>query len=203
MAEEKPTREKLLYDFYFDEAARLGQRTDWFLIFHAILLEAFFASQDFVPKLVIGPLGWLTSYLWFMTGYRQRWLSRHLGECMAHAGLMGPETAGLFNNIFAMRRKGLPTVISWPMPVPTFAVIIPFAFAAAWFSLLLWVGRGRSLLVVLLSLAVASLSTLWIVALGSGPKISRVWVDPLASDSLPAEPNEGREQGGLPPRSSR
>jgi hypothetical protein len=27
--------------------------------------------------------------------------------------------------------------VQWAMPVPTFAVVIPFAFTAAWFSLLL------------------------------------------------------------------
>ncbi len=181
MTEDKLTPQRLIYDFYFDEAARLGQRTDWFLIFHAILLEAFFSAHDCLPQVIVGVLGCLTSYLWFMTGYRQRWLSRHLGECMAHEGLTGREVSKLFEGIFQVRRKGLPKIITWPRPVPTFAVVIPFSFAAAWFSLLLWVGRGRWLWVLVTVVITLLISTIWIVKLRNGPEISRQLVDPLVS----------------------
>jgi len=78
MPGEKPTKEGLLYDFYFDETSRVGQRTDFFLIFHAILLEAFFGATHEMPRADVGILRCLTAYLWFMTGYRQRWILRHL-----------------------------------------------------------------------------------------------------------------------------
>ena len=43
MSDDKISRERLLQDHYFHEADRMNQRTDWFLIFHAILFEAFFS----------------------------------------------------------------------------------------------------------------------------------------------------------------
>jgi hypothetical protein len=94
--------------FTWMEVARLGQRTDWFLIFHGILLEAFVAAPEYTARVIVGILGFLTSYLWFMTGYRQRWLSRHLGACMGNPRLMGLEFSGVFEHVFEMRRKGLP-----------------------------------------------------------------------------------------------
>jgi hypothetical protein len=119
MAGEKPTREGLIYDFFVDEASRLGQRTDWFLIFHAILLEAFLSATEKAGAptpdnhphvIVIGILGFLTAYLWFMSGFRQRWLLRHLGACMEHEPLMGLEVSRLFGTLFRVRREGYPAL---------------------------------------------------------------------------------------------
>ena len=186
MAGETPTPQGLLYDFFVDEAARLGQRTDWFLIFHAILFEAFFSVPNAslqpaaaeISQMIVAVIGCLTSYLWFMTGFRQRWLSRHLGECMVQERLMGGDVARLFAAIFEMRRKGLPKVIGWAQPVPTFAVVIPFAFTAAWFALLVVPSRQRW---VSAAAGAASLlvATLWIVWLRHGPVICQQFVEPL------------------------
>jgi hypothetical protein len=109
MPGEKPTKEGLLYDFYFDETSRVGQRTDF--IFHAILLEAFFGAAHETSRVVVGFLGCLTAYLWLMTGCRQRWNLRHLGECMARVQLMGPGVSRLFHGTFEARRKGLSRLI--------------------------------------------------------------------------------------------
>ncbi len=57
MEEEKITPAKLIYDFFMDEGARLHQRTDWFLIFHGILLEAFFAAPQGAARFIVGILG--------------------------------------------------------------------------------------------------------------------------------------------------
>src|SRR5208337_825599 len=74
---------KVLLDFYMDEGARMHQRTDWFLIFHAILLEAFLSekSNGWV-QMVVGSIGVVMSFLWLMTGIRHRWIFTHLGNCM-------------------------------------------------------------------------------------------------------------------------
>jgi hypothetical protein len=172
------TPAKLIYDFYFDEAARLGQRTDWFLIFHGILLEAFFAAPAGVSRIIVGILGFLTAYLWFTTGYRQRWLSRHLGACMGNANLTGENCSRVFERIFEMRRRGLPGWIQWAMPVPAFAVAIPSAFTVAWFSLLLLAG-AKSLVVAVIGLASVSIVTIWIKLLKNGPKIAPELTDGL------------------------
>src|SRR6476620_4202285 len=76
MKPDSPTKETLLYEFFVDEGARLSQRTDWFLIFHAILLEAFFSAKPEMAQGAIGVVGVVTAYIWLMTGLRQRWLSR-------------------------------------------------------------------------------------------------------------------------------
>ena len=137
MPGEKPTKEGLLYDFYFDETSRVGQRTDFFLIFHAILLEAFFGATHEMPRADVGILRCLTAYLWFMTGYRQRWILRHLGECMGQEELVGPDVSRLFPRIFEARRKGLHVLVRWAQPVPTFAIVIPLTFTVAWLVLLI------------------------------------------------------------------
>jgi hypothetical protein len=172
----------LIHEFYFDEAARVGQRTDWFLIFHGILLEAFFAAPDHMPKVVVALLGLLTSYLWFMTGVRQRWLSRHLGACMGNRKLMGAKFGAAFELIFEMRRRGLPRWTSWAMPISAFAVVIPFAFTAAWLSLLVWASRRTYLVLVITGLAgifMCILATVVIIKLKNGPHIDESLVDGL------------------------
>jgi hypothetical protein len=179
------TPAKLIYDFYFDEAARLGQRTDWFLIFHGILLEAFFAAPAGLPRIIVGVLGFLTAYLWFATGYRQRWLSRHLGACMGNANLMGNDCSRVFERIFEMRRRGLPGWVQWAMPVPAFAVAIPSAFAVAWFSLLLWAGAKSLVVVAVIGLASVGIATIWIKRLKNGPHIEQELTDGLLDTTPP------------------
>ena len=36
-----------IYDSYFQQSNNISHRTDWFLIFHAILFEAFFAAGHY------------------------------------------------------------------------------------------------------------------------------------------------------------
>jgi len=160
----------LIYDFYFDEASRLGQRTDWFLIFHAILLEAFFSVHEGakVPQLIVGATGCLMSYLWFMTGCRQRWLSRHLGACLGK-GLAGEELGKLMEAVFDQRRRNIPRWMGWARPVPTFAVVIPFAFLTAWVLLTTYTAHERWLCVLVGIVATFLVSTCIIVTMGDGP----------------------------------
>ena len=103
---------------------------------------------------------------------------------MGHAGLMGRDLSELFEGIFRMRREGLPAALRWPMPVPTFAVMIPFAFTFAWLSLLFWAGQRRWFLVLVALVTTLLISTIAIQKLGNGPKISRQYfVDPLVSST--------------------
>ena len=177
-----------------DEGARLHQRTDWFLIFHGILLEAFFAAPQGAARFIVGILGFLTSYLWFMTGYRHRWIHRHLGACMGNPKLVGPELSGVFERIFQMRRKG-PQWVMWAMPVSTFAVVIPFAFTAAWFSLLLWTGQTRMVCVLTAVLGASTIATIWIVLLKNGPDIPQVLTDGLVKTAF-QDPQPGNSASG-------
>src|SRR4051794_12507044 len=142
MSDEKregdPTARSIVQDFLIHEAARSHERTDWYLIFHAILFEAFFAKDH--PSAVVGSVGFIASFLWVMTGFRQSWLMMHLGRCMASAAIMGPDVSWTFNQIFAARDEGLSAwpwrAVKWARPVPVFCVVTPVIFLVAWAILL-------------------------------------------------------------------
>src|SRR5688572_24362775 len=68
-----------------DEA--IGLRTDWSLIFHAILIEAFLSAGSHSsngsllytsPVLPIAAFGTGAAWLWFWTGMRQYWNLRSI-----------------------------------------------------------------------------------------------------------------------------
>src|SRR5438128_6090271 len=99
MTEQGPSHRQLIYDFFMTEAQRIQERTDWFMIFHAILLEAFFSHRS----VTVGLLGVGTAFLWFVVGVRQ-WLElRQLGQCMGSSALMNRSFAQTYLAIFAAR----------------------------------------------------------------------------------------------------
>jgi hypothetical protein len=181
MPSEKLTVEGLMYDWFTDEASRLAQRTDWFLIAHGILLEAFFSGEKRpVAATIIGSVGSLAAWLWLMVGWRQRWLLRHLGDCMEREELVGKDASGLFRRLFEVRRAGLPWALAWARPTPTFSVVLPAAFVLAWISLVTvdnkpwWVGTCWAVGTIFVGTLLTTLTN-------RGPKISREFVDKLIS----------------------
>ena len=56
---------------------------------------------------------------------------------------MGPGVSRLFQGIFEAHRKGLSGLFEWAQPVPTFAVVIPFAFTVAWIVLLIFASSRK------------------------------------------------------------
>src|SRR5260221_10352048 len=99
--DEKLTVHGLMYHWFTDEASRLAARTDWFLIAHGILLEAFLsAHRHSAAAVIVGCVGSLAAYLWLMVGWRQRWLLRHLGACMERDELVGQDASRLFARLF-------------------------------------------------------------------------------------------------------
>lgn len=70
---------KLAFDAYLREGDDVSHRINWSLIFHAILLEAFFAAHEHgAVSLVLGALGAITAYLWLLIGIRQNRKMRYL-----------------------------------------------------------------------------------------------------------------------------
>lgn len=185
MPSEKLTVEGLMYDWFTDEASRLAQRTDWFLIAHAILLEAFFSvNNHHLSAIVVGCIGVLTAYLWLMVGYRQRWLLTYWGACMEREQLMGPDASGLFTRLFEIRRAAIPKRFAWAKPTPTFAIVLPVAFVVAWFTLVSvetkpwWVGTSAAVVTVIVGTLVTALAN-------KGPRIAPEHVDRLISPTAP------------------
>jgi hypothetical protein len=169
--------QRLIYDFFFHEAGRTHDRTDWFLIFHAILLEAFLTAKDGVAPAIVGSVGIVTSYLWLLSGVRQRWLMMQLGKSMGDATLMGSDLSHAYNAIFEARRKGLPTGVRWAAPVPVFCVVVPAVLLFAWLGLVAFDGLQRPLLTVIVAAAICLLASLVCCCLRQGPDISKALVD--------------------------
>ena len=130
---------KMLLDFYLDEGARLHQRTDWFLIFHAILLEAYLSEHSYRLgfKWLWAAWGSFVSYLWLVTGIRHRWTFMHLGKCMTAKEIMGQGISSSLGGVFELRNEKMPAhALPWARPTSCFGVITPAIFLAAWATLL-------------------------------------------------------------------
>jgi hypothetical protein len=193
----EPSGKRVIYDLYFEEGSRTHQRTDWFLIFHAILLEAFFSekSRGWAQD-VVGSIGLVTSYLWLMAGVRQRWLFMHLGKCMESGQIMGDAAASMYRGVFKAREVGLTWVVRWARPVACFCVITPAAFVIAWAVLLALIELKWRWLGLLLAVAFCVLGSLVASWLGPGPKISERMVQLVAQPPVPLQRAGGTQDEG-------
>jgi hypothetical protein len=150
--EKKELREYVSKTF-FHELDRVASRTDWFLIFHAILFEAFFACKESIkvgagdndiPLAIVGFIGILTSYIWLMNGIRSWITLAQVGLYMGDSKIMGngkpininspQNVAEMHNKIFRERNKSYfkRTMSGWARDLPAFAVVVPFLFISAW-----------------------------------------------------------------------
>ena len=129
------TGKKLVYDFYFHESDRISERTDWFLIFHAIMFQSYFGSLDkqvFMYKMLASLIGVMISYLWLMNGIRTWYLFWHLGKHMVDKELMG-EMADMHIKIIRERKSTIDKKwYGWAKPSPSFSILIPTIFFIVW-----------------------------------------------------------------------
>lgn len=123
---------EILFERWKYEDETLAQRTDWFLIFHAILLEAFFAASTPVRQLPIALFGIFAGFLWFWIGVRQRWDHQHLGRVVESEELVNPGVAQAFRGLYEVRRTLQPWWMKWARATPAFAIIIPAAVMVVW-----------------------------------------------------------------------
>lgn len=131
---------KYIYDSYFHESDRISSRTDWFLIFHAILFESFFAINHSTARIIIiGTVGILCSLIWWVNGLRAYRISWQLGKLMADEYVTNAEISKMHNRIFEERRNQMDDKRDgWAKHVPLYAVITPFIFVIAWIALLIF-----------------------------------------------------------------
>ena len=188
MNENDISPQKFLYQINFEESARVYHRTDWFLVFHAIMFEAFFAAAprgedqtaSAFAQVVVAVVGLLAAFLWFVSGCRQRWILWHIGECMSDPELM-PGLAPFHRELYKVRHEHLPRAVAWAGTVGAFAVVIPFALTATW-AVLIWLSSsicmalGSAMVIV-----IASIATAW---LGERPRIPQEAVQALQKASL-------------------
>ncbi len=187
------TGPKMIYDSFFAEGARTHERTDWFLIFHAILLEAFFTEgAKGTAQVVVAWVGLVTGWLWFLTGYRQSWVFMHLGNCMTSNKNMTGDFTVTLQQIFNARKR-IPRPFRWAWPVSSFCVVTPAAFVLAWLILLAIIEfRWEKWLGLAASVVVCGLATLAVGLLGPGPEIPKGLEDlTVPSDEHPQVPEAG------------
>jgi len=134
--ETSASKTRIIFDLFLHEDDRISQRTDWFLISHAILFEAFTSVSKDHHRLAIGLFGLVVSWLWLMNGLRQQWSSRQLGERIETADVMGPDISRELRQLFERRRKKMSRLYQWASAVPTFTVTIPSACVLTWIVLL-------------------------------------------------------------------
>lgn len=179
---------------FFHELDRVSNRTDWFLIFHAILFEAFFACKEkdeygYIPMAVIGLIGILMSYIWLMNGIRAWNTLAQIGNYMSDSKIMGDDdtdnvvkrtnpqipqnVAEMHNRIFFDRKKTYlkGKIYSWAGDVPTFAIAIPSLFLIAWL-IILWYYLCFFLIVI--SVIAMVLISLIIHCIGPGPGLNKI-----------------------------
>jgi len=130
---------KYIAKAYFREGDSISERTDWSLIFHAILLEAFVASKDQHIQTSIGIFGLLLGLLWLAVGLRQHWNMKLL-----HSSLISEfdsdDEVYRFHKVFKDLRNKYP-LRGWTIrAVPVFTIIIPAATTVVWSALLLFSG---------------------------------------------------------------
>lgn len=122
---------------YFHEDNRLTARTDWFLICHAILFEAFLsdtARENQLMAAVVGLLGLYLAVMWLLVGIRAKWVADQLGALLGNEDISGKHLASTVNAIYEARRSA---TLAWARPLPLFSICAPFATALAWAVLLL------------------------------------------------------------------
>ncbi|MBI5562671.1 MAG: hypothetical protein HY894_07475 [Deltaproteobacteria bacterium] len=129
------SKRRMIFDLFLHEDDRISQRTDWFLIFNAILFEAFHAVTRDSQQFALGLFGLIVSWVWLMNGIRQQWTSMQLGNRMGSKDVMGEEISKEYKKIFEERRK-IPAWYGWARAVPSFTVTIPLACVAAWLFML-------------------------------------------------------------------
>lgn len=161
---------KYIYDSYFQESDNISHRTDWFLIFHAILFEALFAAKEHCYKLsegitlpfncvqlIINFLGIAISFYWCMTGIRTWKILWKFGSYMRNKDAVGENLAATHNLIYSNREVTKEKFYPWAKPSIVFLIVIPLLFTIAWiliyllcfnFSLTWMYMTGASLFVI-------------------------------------------------------
>ncbi len=130
-----------LLKWFWHEGENLNQRTDWFLIFHAILIEAYLAAggTDHHLKsngLEIGIFGLLTSFLWLFVGIRNEWHIKYLVECVKLDAVISPAVAHVLRTLLAARMRQ-PPYVRWVRSVAAFGKTVPLACLLTWLVLVL------------------------------------------------------------------
>lgn len=122
----------LIKHFFFTESDNISHRTDWFIIFHGVLFQAYISCTRFPIKMVVGYIGALIGILWLMSGIRTYKLLWQAGNYMQDKQIAGSRMANTFRKIFSERKSINNKFYGWARPAPLFSIITPAIFTIAW-----------------------------------------------------------------------
>jgi hypothetical protein len=169
----EPSHQRFLFDFYIHESESINMRADWFLIFHAILFEAFAAAKaEPFLRMALGALGCLASYIWLMVGIRQCWDIQHLTRAViTNEKVMDPETAEYFRRLFFVDRAiHQRNYMKWARAIPAFCIILPGALLLTWLVLVALSPQLTCMGVAAALLSIMVATVFW-RKLGAGPRV--------------------------------
>lgn len=133
---------KLAYDNCVHEIEVLGHRADLFLIFHAILLEAFFNAagheNESINLTLIGILGAGIAFAWLRIGLRQYWRINYLSEAVASSGTNDDETFVFHRNLEHIHKSNQKHSTNSLLATPVLALYIPMGIFVTWLLLMLF-----------------------------------------------------------------
>jgi len=119
--------------FFHDDDA-FHARTDWFLIAHAILLEAFFAPHGRFARIVVGLFSIIAAWAWMAVSLRQ---FVHLDA--SKQGFV--EASDSYRRVQEARRKkdseprSLLKRLFWRHATSAFGIVLPCACLVMWIAL--------------------------------------------------------------------
>ena len=136
LGEFKTTFEKPALEQLHREDDAIGQRIDWSLIFHAIMLEAFFAAHG-VSRLAVGGLGLAVAWIWVVTGIRQFWNQRAIIKDLEEVDNPTTSEVAYRQYLAAQRHGASQRGFRWAVAVPLFTIVVPVCCLVTWVVLLL------------------------------------------------------------------
>jgi len=134
MDDEKDIR-TVVHEYLLREGDNISQRIDWSLIFHAILLEALFASPRLRFSVPILSLGLAISALWLLVGLRQHWTMTLLFKAVTEISDGSLRLRAVLKGIREAQRTRQPCWYRWVQATPVFAIVIPSLTFATWLAL--------------------------------------------------------------------
>jgi hypothetical protein len=193
----------LVHEYLLREGETISQRIDWSLIFHAILLEAYFASDRLRFGMPVLLLGVATSTLWLFIGLRQNWTMNLLFDAVRAEPGGDDSLRTVVDGISRSQRSYAPKLYRWIRATPIFSVVIPGLTLVTWMA----IGIGRAvavgvrwvwLVITPIGLSTVFIAVVWLVSRISGaPHAAKVaFIEEINRAANGTEQIAGRERRG-------
>jgi hypothetical protein len=191
--------ENRLFELFNHEDTQIAHRTDWFLVFNAILFEAFISAADSESVTVvgfalpIGAFGLVSAFVWFTVGVRQWWCLQYFVKFITQLKpeIVRPQIANFMATMSEARKShaGGP-FFRWQRATPSFCIVIPLACLLVWLTLLILKFRSAGCL-TWVTLLVSTVAAGWLSSI-LGARPSFAGVGHFAADPITKGDDAGR-----------